>query len=92
MASNPLTPEERSLLARAAVHTSWANTADPSARTKPARDAFLAKFEDQVDPEHKLPETERARRALAARKAHFSRLAYLSARARRLAKGGGRGA
>lgn len=51
--------------------------------TAPARKAFLAGFEDQVDPERTLPPGERARRADMARKAHFARLAYLSAKARR---------
>ena len=51
--------------------------------TAPARKAFLAGFEDQVDPERTLAPEERARRADMARKAHFTRLAYLSAKARR---------
>lgn len=51
--------------------------------TAPARAAFLAKFERQVDPESKLPSAERARRAVYARKAHFARLSLASARARR---------
>ena len=55
---------------------------DPREYTAAARRAFLARFEDQVDPERVLPERERARRAEAARKAHFARLAYLSAKAR----------
>ena len=63
---------------------------DPKETTKAARTAFLARFEDEVDPEHLLPEDERLRRAEAARKAHFSRLAYLSAKARRARKGGAR--
>ncbi len=50
--------------------------------TAPARQAFLAKFEAQVDPERLLPEAERKRRAEAARKAYFARLALKSAQAR----------
>ncbi len=63
---------------------------DPKETTQAARTAFLARFEDEVDPEHLLPEDERLRRAEAARRAHFSRLAYLSAKARRARKGGAR--
>ena len=47
-----------------------------------AREVFLSKFLDQVDPDHVLPEEERQRRAGHARKAHFTKLAYLSARKR----------
>lgn len=55
-------------------------THDPRQTTANARAAFLAKFLDDVDPS--LPQEERLRRADAARKAHFARLAYLSAVAR----------
>jgi len=77
-----LTPAQRSLRARMAAHSSWARTPDPSARTAPARKSFLDRFEREVDPEHKLPEKERQRRAASARKAHFSALAFKSAQAR----------
>ena len=50
--------------------------------TANARAAFLSKFEKLVDPERKLPEKERLRRASMARSAHFRRLALLSAKAR----------
>jgi len=66
-----------------AVETSWANTADPAARTAPARAAFLDRFERAVDPEGALPPRERRRRAEHARKAYFARLALKSAQARR---------
>ena len=46
----------------------------------------MAKFEAQVDPEGTMLPAERARRAEHLRKAHFSRLALKSARARRKAK------
>lgn len=82
------TPAERSLMARIASNTSWANTADRSARTAPARRAFLDRFERQVDPDGTLPPAERARRAESARKAHFQRMARASARARRRRAGG----
>ena len=74
---------DRSLIARLAAHESWANTADPSARTAPARRALLDRFERQVGPDGVLSPAERARRAGHARKAYFTRLALRSAQARR---------
>lgn len=74
---------DRSLIARLAAHQSWANTADRTARTAPARRALLDGFERQVDPDGVLEPAERARRAEHARKAHFTRLALRSAQARR---------
>jgi hypothetical protein len=82
MSTEQLTPSQRSLRARMAAHQSWANTRDPSKRTAPARSAFLDRFEREVDPDGTLPRAERARRAESARKAHFTALAYQSARAR----------
>lgn len=55
---------------------------DPRATTARAREAFLDRFEREVDPEGVLPPAERARRAKAARKAYFTRLAMTSAKAR----------
>jgi hypothetical protein len=77
-----LTPEQRSLRARMAAHSSWARTPDPAARTAPARQAALARFEREVDPGNVLPPKERQRRAASARRAYFTRLAMLSAKAR----------
>ncbi len=57
-------------------------THDPRVTTANARAAFLARFEDEVDPDRELPEGERLRRAQAARKAYFAALAYKSAVAR----------
>lgn len=54
--------------------------------TAPARAAFLARFEDEVDPDRRLPEDERQRRATAARRAYFSALALRSVQARRARK------
>lgn len=81
-----LTPEERSLRGRIGAHASWSRTADPSARTEPARRAAEARFERQVDPHGVLPPAERKRRAEHAKKAHFARLAMKSAAARRRAR------
>lgn len=57
-------------------------THDPRETTQAARAAFLERFEREVDPHGTLAEAERQRRALAARKAYFARLAYRSAIAR----------
>lgn len=50
--------------------------------TKPARDAFRKSFEDLVDPDRKLPEDERKRRAVAARHAHYVALSFKASMAR----------
>jgi hypothetical protein len=44
--------------ARIAAETSWARTADRSACTRPAREAFLSRFEKEVDPDSTLPPAE----------------------------------
>lgn len=78
-----MTPaEQRSLIARLAAHTSWANTTDRQARTAPAQKASMDRFEKQVDPEGVLDPAERAKRAENAKSAYFIRLALLSAKAR----------
>jgi hypothetical protein len=78
-----LTPSERALRGRIGAHLSWANTADPKARTKPGRDAFLARFEREVDPDGVMDPAERARRAGHLRKAYMQELAIKSAQKRR---------
>ena len=80
-----MTPEERTLRARIAVNTSWANTHDPAKRTEPARSAFDARFLNQVDPDRVLPEDERERRAASAKKAYMASLALKSVAGRRKA-------
>ncbi len=77
-----LSATERSLRARIGGFALSA-ARDPRETTKPARAAFLASFEREVDPDGVLTITERARRAAAARKAHFTRMALKSAQARR---------
>lgn len=77
------TANERTLQARMSAHESWARTENPSERTAPARAAFVAKFEREVDPEGVLDPAERARRADHARRAFYARLALKSAQARR---------
>jgi hypothetical protein len=63
-------------------------THDPRETTKPARAAFLARFEREVDPEGTLPEAERRRRASYARQRYFAELSYKSAKARKERKRG----
>jgi len=76
-------PAERSQIGRLGALTSWANTEDRTARTKPGTDAFNARFEREVDPDGVLDPDERARRADFARRAYMTRLALRSAQARR---------
>lgn len=68
--------------ARAAAYALHART-DPRATTQAARRAFLVRFEREVDPDGVLAESERRRRAEAARKAYFTALALKSSQARR---------
>ncbi len=77
-----LSPEQRRLRAQTAAYERWSKE-DPREGTKPARAAFNQRFIDQVDPERLLPEAERARRAQAAMRAHMSRMALASSRARK---------
>ena len=74
---------EASLRARIASYSRWARTPDRSGATAPARRGFDARFEREVDPEGKLPSEVRERLVESARKAHFAKLAYASAKARR---------
>jgi len=50
--------------------------------TKAGRAAFRDSFVDQVDPDRLLPEPERERRAEAARRLHYTKLALKSAQVR----------
>jgi hypothetical protein len=76
-----LTPAERSLRARIGAYAMHARH-DPRQTTTAARVAFLQRFVREVDPHLRLTAPERLRRAEAARKAYFIRLAYRSARRR----------
>ena len=69
-----------------AAEISWARTHDRHARTQRAREAFLARFERQVDPDGELPEHERRVRAEHAKRAYMLQLAKRSVRARRVAR------
>jgi len=78
----PLTPKERTLRARIAAHSLHAQG---RTNTGPARVAFDARWEREVDPDGVLSPDERSKRASHAKRAHFQRLALKSAKARRRA-------
>jgi hypothetical protein len=81
-------PARRALRARMAAHLLHAGIPDAAAHTAPARAAFLARFEREVDPDGTLDPGERTRRAEHARKAYFLRLALASAHAREARRAG----
>lgn len=64
-----LTPEQRSTQARLAALSRWANVEDRTAATQAARDGLQAKFDAAPNPD-------------AAMRAHMTRLALASSRAR----------
>lgn len=68
-----LSPEERKVRAKLASQAMWARN-NGYEHLAPARAAFMAKFEKEVDPEGALAPDERARRAEHAKKAYFLRL------------------
>jgi hypothetical protein len=76
-----LSQDQRTLRARLAAHTSWANTTDRSSRTANARKAFEDKFLAEADGDPK--------RAESLRRAYYARLALRSAQARKRRSGGG---
>lgn len=76
------TPAQRALISRIGGLAKSARY-DGREATAAARAAFNARFETQVDPDGVLPPEERRRRAEAARKLHFTKLALRSANARR---------
>jgi hypothetical protein len=79
----PLTPKQRTMRARMAAHVRWAKSKNPHEDTRPGRDAFMERFRREADPESLLPEAERERRAKHLMKAHFTRMAFDSSKARR---------
>jgi hypothetical protein len=68
---------------RIAAEISWARTHDRPARTRPAPEAFLRRFEKEVDPDGTLPPEERRQRAEHAKRAYMLQLAKRSAAAQR---------
>ncbi|GGQ48527.1 hypothetical protein Saso_46980 [Streptomyces asoensis] len=82
-----MNPQERSLRARLAAHTSWANTLDPASRTAKARAAAAGRFEKQARELHPGATDEQiARAAEHLKRAHAQRMALASAKARRAKK------
>lgn len=79
----PMTPEERTLRARAAAH---ALHAQGKTNTGPARQAYTDRFLNQVDPDGILELEEREKRAAHARKAHFANVQRLGLKAIREAR------
>ena len=77
-----LSPAERTLRARLAAHAMHGRHV-ARATTAKARAAFLARFEQQADPDRLLTPAERERRAQQLRSAYFAQLALASAKARR---------
>lgn len=79
-----MSPAERSLRATLASQVSWANTLDPQSRTAKARAAAAGRFERQAREMHPGATDEQiARVAAQLRKAHATRMALASAKARR---------
>lgn len=74
-------PAEMALRGRIGAYRLHA-THDARETTKKAREAFLAKFIREVDPDRVLSEDERLRRAKAARSAYYAQLALRSRQAR----------
>ena len=72
---------------RIAAEISWARTHDRAARTRPARETFLKRFEKEVDPDGTLPPEERRQRGDHAKRAYMLRLAKRSAAARKRLSG-----
>jgi hypothetical protein len=74
--------------ARAAVHQSWANTLDPTARTAPAREAYLAKLAKTVDPDGKMSPATRRKAAKHLQKARLLKASQKAVAARRAKRRG----
>lgn len=79
-----MSESELSMLGRLGAHSMHAKH-DSKRTSEPGRLAFLNSFEKQADPDGTLDPKERARRAEHLKKAHFTRLAMLSAQKRRKA-------
>lgn len=79
-----MTPEQRSLRSSIAGSTRHALHGSTELSRQGVEGA-LRRFEFDVDPTHALPDAERRNRALAARRAHMSRLALKSSKARKKA-------
>jgi hypothetical protein len=88
MSKSSLTPSQRSQRARIAAHSRWAKEPDRVAATAPGRRAAFEKLLDEVDPDRKLPEAERLKRAKNAQQAQLERIRFAASRSRRRVTGG----
>ena len=79
-------PEEMALRGRLGAHVTHSRH-DSRAITRKAREAFLGRFELEVDPDGKLELDERRRRAAHAKKAYFLRLGMKGRKRRRAMRG-----
>lgn len=77
-----LTPEQRVMRARIAANTRWAHE-DPAVQSARMVRGLQERFEREVDPDGLLAPAERARRADAAKRAHYARLGLASSKARK---------
>jgi hypothetical protein len=82
-----MSPAQRILRARIAANVRLAQS-DPHELTRAANRANRDRELDRVDPERKLPEAERERRAAALRRAEMHRLALRSSQIRAARKAG----
>jgi hypothetical protein len=64
-------PFRSSAQARAAAHSSWAKTPDRAARTAAGREAAVARFEREVDPDGRMTAGDRRKAAVNAQRAHI---------------------
>lgn len=85
----PLTPTERSIRARIAANTRWAQEPDRLAATAPGRRAAFEKLLDEVDPQRVLTEAERLKRVKNAQQAHLARVRLAASKNRRRVAAGG---
>lgn len=67
----------------------WDNTPDRAAATAPGRMASIARYADQVDPDHLLPPDERLEQGKRAFYEDLGRRSGEARRARKAATGGG---
>lgn len=83
-----MTPAERAQAEKRGAYTSWANTANRTARTAPGRRAADARFDRLVIEKHgQLPPVEHAACVEALRKAFYAELTLKSLRARKNKRG-----
>ncbi len=78
-----LSPEQRAQSAQLANHARWSRVVDRTRETAKARDRFLERFEREARTEFPDASDEQvARMAESRRKLYFTRLSFLSSKAR----------